>query len=79
MVALYTILVVYITLVIHRNDDVDNTTKMLCMEYAKKDHEREIAPERWEWLKQFGDPNNVLFFYQSCLNHVLYPVAGEIR
>jgi hypothetical protein len=55
--------------------DVDNDTKRLCMEYAIRDHEKEIAPLRWEWLKTFGDPNDPQKWYESCINHVLKPVA----
>lgn len=44
----------------------DNQTKLLCREYANRDHEKEIAPLRWklnshEW-KDFD-------WYKSCIDH----------
>lgn len=61
-----------------RNDTrvVDAETKRLCMEYALRDHEKEFAPSRWEYLKSMGNPNDVEFWYTSCLNHTKYPVGG---
>lgn len=57
--------------------DVDQRTKVLCMEYALKDHEKEFTPERWAYIKTFmADPNEVEFWYKSCINHTRYPVGG---
>lgn len=56
-----------------RNIDVDDRTKLLCAEYAARDHEKEIAPERYKALgKKFFDEFD---WYNSCLDHVRYPVA----
>lgn len=55
----------------------DEPTKRLCMQYALKDHEKEFAPARWEYLKTMGNPNDVEFWYQSCINHTRYPVGGK--
>lgn len=55
----------------------DAETKRLCMEYALRDHEKEFAPERWEYLKTIGNPNDVEFWYKSCINHHAYPVGGK--
>lgn len=58
-----------------RNTDAE--TKRLCMEYALRDHEKEFAPARWEYLKKLGNPNDVEFWYTSCINHTRYPVGGK--
>lgn len=55
-----------------RVNEVDETTKTLCMQYALRDHEKEIAPERW---KVFGEDFKKFDWYSSCINHVKYPVA----
>ena len=60
-----------------RTGEVDELTKRLCKEYARKDHEKEFAPERWKYLKKIGDPNDVDFWYTSCINHHSYPVGGK--
>lgn len=53
--------------------DVDDRTKELCREYAARDHEKEIAPERYKALgKKFFDEFD---WYTSCINHTKYPVA----
>lgn len=52
--------------------------KSACMYYAMMDHEKEFTPRRWEYLKTIGNPNDVEFWYKSCINHHTYPVgAGE--
>lgn len=48
----------------------DNRTEQLCIEYALRDHRLEIGEERFEWLSRFGNPNDVEFFYQSCIGHI---------
>lgn len=54
-------------------DHVDERTKELCREYAARDHEKEIAPERYKYLgKEFVDNYD---WYTSCINHTRYPVA----
>lgn len=56
----------------------DIGTQRLCRWYANRDHEKEIAPERWQWFKDHGiDPNKDFDWYQSCIDHTLHPVAGE--
>jgi hypothetical protein len=60
-----------------RSGEVDELTKRLCMEYARKDHEKEFASKRWEYLKGLGNPNDVDFWYTSCINHHAYPVGGK--
>ena len=45
-------------------------TKFLCWEYANRNHEMEIAPARWSYLKTIGNPNDPEFFYQSCIGHI---------
>lgn len=54
----------------------DEATKRACMQYSLRDHEKEFAPKRWEYLKTIGNPNDVEFWYTSCLNHTRYPVGG---
>ena len=45
----------------------EERTAELCMEYAKRDHEKEIAPERYKWLgKKFVDEYD---WYGSCIAH----------
>ena len=56
-----------------RGGGVDERTKELCRIYAARDHEKEIAPERYKLLgKKFIDTYD---WYGSCLNHVRYPVV----
>lgn len=52
--------------------DVDPDTKRLCREYADRDHEKELAPERWAWKKADWQAFD---WYTSCINHVKHPVA----
>ena len=76
------IILAYITLLIaslmlmcllHRPIVVDERTQELCREYAARDHEKEIAPERYKWLgKDFVNNYN---WYESCINHTRHPVA----
>ncbi len=50
-----------------------NRTDELCYEYAQRNHEKEIAPTRYQWLgKDFVDNFD---WYKSCVNHTLIPVA----
>lgn len=52
------------------NPEPDEATKQLCREYADRDHEMELAPERWQMFKEQGiDPNTDFDWYQSCLAH----------
>lgn len=67
----------FVFLITPESRDVDGDTKRLCMEYALKDHEKEFAPARWEYLKAIGNPNDVEFWYQSCINHHACPVGGK--
>lgn len=54
-------------------NEVDERTKFLCREYASRDHRGEIAPERYEKMKDMIVNYD---WYQSCIDHVRYPVAG---
>jgi hypothetical protein len=71
------ICVIAVTSTIKRSGEVDELTKRLCREYARKDHEKEFASTRWEYLKRLGDPNDIDFWYTSCINHHAYPVGGK--
>lgn len=54
---------------------VDANTRELCEWYASLDHEKEIDPQRYKWLgKEFV---NNYDWYDSCINHVRYPVADN--
>jgi hypothetical protein len=57
--------------------EADPRTKQLCREYADRDHEKELAPERWVWLtEQYGgSPNEKFDWYQSCIDHNTKAVA----
>lgn len=45
-------------------------TEELCREYAERDHSKEIAPERRQWLLEQGyDYNKDFDWYQSCIKH----------
>lgn len=54
------------------NEEIEPTArdKAECMEYALRNHKWEIGEERFEWLSQWGDPNDIVFFYESCLGHI---------
>lgn len=41
-------------------------TRDLCREYANRDHEKEIAPERW---RVYGEDFKKFDWYKSCLRH----------
>lgn len=67
-----------LTFLIEPTDEVDQRTKELCHEYAIRDHEKELAPERWQWFLDQGiNPNTDFDWYQSCLDHTNHPVAGQ--
>lgn len=71
---LLTIITANVFLGAKQTTEVDERTKFLCREYAARDHRGEIAPERYEKLgKEFFDSFD---WYQSCIDHVRYPVAG---
>ena len=54
----------------HSSSEPDRITKRLCRQYADRDHEKELAPERWQWFIDQGVNLNVEFdWYQSCLAH----------
>ena len=54
----------------------DDITKRLCREYADRDHEKELAPERWQWFIDRGiNPNTDFDWYQSCIDHNTKAVA----
>lgn len=53
---------------------VDARSDTLCKWYANLNHEKEIVPERWKWGKEWM----VKFdWYNSCVNHIKYPVARK--
>lgn len=82
----FTVLIAFIALVMgiilfsgialgKKSAEVDAYTKVLCQEYAARDHEKEIAPARYQYLgKEFVDNFD---WYQSCIDHSRYPVATE--
>lgn len=75
VILLFIVLFVAVMLLLHPepNGDVDERTKQLCREYAARDHEKEIAPARYQWLgKEFVDNYD---WYTSCINQTRYPVA----
>ena len=57
----------------NRVREVDERTKFLCHEYARRDHSGEFTRERYEANKDLIDNYD---WYTSCINHVLHPVAG---
>lgn len=70
---LFTMFLMVITFVVIKPKSIINPTeehKRLCLAYALKDHRLEIGIDRFEHLAKFGDPNDTLFFYESCLAHV---------
>lgn len=72
-VILIPLLCVGVILVTKTNNELSTQTQQLCWEYAHRDHKKEIAPTRYEYLgKEFVDSFS---WYESCLNHVKYPVA----
>lgn len=54
--------------VINLEKEPTKKTRELCWAYATRDHEGEMSPERWKYLKTIGDPNDPEFFYQSCIS-----------
>jgi len=66
-------LAVVIILNINRKVQIDENTKFLCQQYAERDHQGEIAPERW--AKLGAEFFNNYPWYQSCLDHNSIPVA----
>ena len=54
-------------LIFERMDTVSKEqTKILCWQYASRDHEKEFVPERWAIVKDLW---TVEQWYQSCINH----------
>lgn len=49
---------------------IENSTVVLCRDYAKRDHSMEIGKQRFDWLSQWGDPNDEEFFFESCIGHI---------
>lgn len=45
---------------------VNQQTREQCWEYSIKDHEKEIAPERW---RVYGEEFKKFDWYKSCLKH----------
>lgn len=77
----YGVLIASIVVLLAYKTEISHTpnegTRRACMEYALKDHEKEFNPKRWEYLKTLGNPNDVEFWYTSCINHHAYPVGGK--
>lgn len=67
-----TLIITTVYLSTQKGITIDENTKELCREYADRNHEKEIAPERWKadhgWIEKFD-------WYGSCINHIKYPVA----
>lgn len=65
---LVTALLVQLLLAIFsRLDDIySNQTKILCAEYAVRDHEKEFTPERWQLVKDLYSKED---WYDSCIKH----------
>lgn len=74
-----TIIIICITIaknLLLKEVHIDKRTKELCLWYAMRDHEKELAPERWQWFIEQGvNPNDDFDWYTSCINHHRYPVA----
>ena len=70
---------IYILTELRGDHVVDARTRDLCMEYAMKDHSLEIGLERFKELSKLGDPNDHVFFYNSCINHVKCPTVDDCR
>ncbi len=52
------------------NVGFEKQTKELCAIYAEKDHSKEIAETRRQWLLENGyDYNNDFDWYESCIKH----------
>lgn len=50
-----------------RLDDIySNQTKILCAEYAVRDHEKEFTPERWQLVKDLYSKED---WFKSCISH----------
>lgn len=63
-------------LLIQQPNQADERTKLLCRQYADRDHEKELSPDRWQWFKNEGvDLNKDFDWYQSCINHNTKAVA----
>lgn len=71
MLGVITISGLFIWLILRVDKAPTKKHKELCMEYALRDHRGEIGEARFEWLSKRGDPNDVVFFYESCLGHVM--------
>jgi len=56
----------------HRIPVVDAHTKIECQWYALRDHEKEFDKERYKTHKELIKNYD---WYNSCVNHVKYPVA----
>lgn len=64
------LLVVAFSFATKSSNDPDDLTKKLCREYAERDHEKELSPERWQMFVDKGiDLNKDFDWYQSCLAH----------
>lgn len=61
----YLLTVILVALFGLLNSIYDKQTKMLCLEYAKRNHEMEFVPERWAIVK---DLYSVDQWYESCIN-----------
>lgn len=65
---LVTALLVQVLLAIFSKlDDIySNQTKILCAEYAARDHEKEFVPERWALVKDLYTKED---WFKSCISH----------
>lgn len=78
--AYFLLLFIVITFAATHSEYPDEITKTLCKEYAVRDHEKEIARERWLWFTERGiNPNTDYDWYQSCINHNAKAVAHRLH
>ncbi len=77
--AIAAVIILLITLVVTSvkgYESNEQRTERLCKEYAQRDHEKELAPERWQKFKEQGiDPNTHWDWYTSCILHNTQAVA----
>lgn len=72
-VAVYLSILVLLILAINKTKGIVSPSvkdKEQCIEYASRNHEKEFSSSRWKYLQEFGNPNDVEFFYQSCIGHI---------
>ena len=63
---LVTALLVILAIFSKLDDIYSNQTKILCAEYAVRDHEKEFVPERWALIKDLYTKED---WFKSCISH----------